>query len=120
MTPADILFYTAFVFDIIIAFVGFKLYRQIKGSNVGKLTLFATLSAFTFGIHHLGEVILADNVLGLTISESIETFAAVFLLAAVYQLYKISNDIFIPESYNMDIKESELLVKKKPGARKKK
>src|SRR3989344_2000404 len=96
---ADILFYVAVLMNLFAIALGVKLYRQIKGSTIGKLVLYTTLSALIFGIHFLGEAALDHNSIPIHIEEFIEFAAAVLLLCAVYQIYRISNEVFIPETY---------------------
>ena len=48
---AEIIFYAAFILDLLIMYFGFVLYKQIKGSTLAKVTLFASLSALIFGLH---------------------------------------------------------------------
>ncbi|MEK6984258.1 MAG: hypothetical protein AABX33_06815 [Nanoarchaeota archaeon] len=104
-TIAEASFYIAFIIDLFIAYYGFVLYRQIKGSSLAKVVMFATLSAFVFGLHHLGEVLLIEFSIGITIAESIESVAALLLLVAVYYIYKISNEVFVAEYYPMENKK---------------
>ena len=102
---ADGMFYAAFILDLIIFYFAFSLYRQIKGSTLASVALYASLSAFVFGLHHLGEVLFHDSVTGITIAESIESVAALLLLIAIYYLYKVSNEIFVAKYYTISDKK---------------
>ena len=84
-------FYAAFVIDICILVYALMLSKMMDYSGaLFKTTLFVGLSAFVFGLHHMGEVLLADMKYGLEISESIEGIAAVLLAIATYSIYTVS------------------------------
>lgn len=96
---SNIIFYIALIIGFIISYYGFALYTQVKGSSLAKVVLFATLSAILFGFHHLGESLFEESPAGLLLAELLESVAALLLLISVYYIYKVSNEIFIPESY---------------------
>lgn len=84
-------FIVAFVIDIGILVYALILSKKMQYSGaLYKTTLYAGLSAFAFGIHHMGEMLLADLKYGLEISESIEGIAAVLLALATYSIFKVS------------------------------
>ena len=84
-------FYVAFVIDICILVYAIILSKRMEYSGaLYKTTLFVGLSAFVFGLHHMGEVLLADVKYGLEISESVEGVAAVLLAIATYSIYTVS------------------------------
>ncbi len=84
-------FYVAFVLDICILAYAIILSKRMEYSGaLYKTTLYAGLSAFVFGLHHIGEVALTDVRYGLEISESVEGVAAVLLFIATYSIYTVS------------------------------
>lgn len=83
-------FWTAFILDIFIVFYAFKLWKRMGGSGLlSSTTIYAGLSAFVFGIHHILELFLENIPAGLAVSESIEGIAVILLGIAVYKLYKL-------------------------------
>lgn len=94
---SDAIFLITFIANFVIAYYGFALYTQVNGSSLAKVALFATLSTIVFGFHHLGEALFGESPLGLLLAESVESAAAFLLLASVYYIYKISNEIFIAD-----------------------
>jgi hypothetical protein len=87
----DVCFWSAFVIDIFILIYALVLSKRMGGSGaLQKTTLFAGLSAFVFGIHHIMEIFLAGNANGIAIAEGVEGVAAILLGVAVYYLYKLT------------------------------
>ncbi len=98
---AEIMFYLAFVIDLVIVYFGYRLYRGIKGSSLGNVALFTSLSAFIFGLHHLGEIWFEAASVGIVIAESLEAVAALLFLIAAYYIYRASREVFVAEKYEI-------------------
>ena len=87
-------FWGAFLIDLIIVYYAIHLSRRLGGEGVfHKTTVYAASSAFVFGLHHIGELLLEGVTFGsvnaLVFAESLEVPAALLLLMAVYQLYRL-------------------------------
>ena len=94
MIIADIFNYLTIIFGIIIVYFGITLYKQIKGGALAKVVLYTTLSSLFFGSHHLLRIILKNVSQVFVISELVESVAAILLLVAAYNLYKLSGELF--------------------------
>lgn len=91
---ASLLFYFAFAIDIGIMIYAYKLAKRMSFSGaLYKVVLFVGLSALIFGIHHLGEIWLEGVAYGMEISEAVEGVAAILLLMAAYNLFRVARGI---------------------------
>lgn len=86
--------YLAFLLDIGIIIYAYVLARRMGFSgDLYKTALFTGLSAFVFGLHHLGEIFLTGVPYGVEVSEAVECVAAVLLMLAAYNIYKVSSGV---------------------------
>lgn len=86
-------FWAAFLIDIGIVVFAFRLSRKMGESGLlYRTTMYTGASAFTFGLHHLGELYLQNVPNGVAISEGVEGIAAILLGLAVYSLYRAVGD----------------------------
>ncbi|PIN74260.1 hypothetical protein COV20_01435 [Candidatus Woesearchaeota archaeon CG10_big_fil_rev_8_21_14_0_10_45_16] len=91
----EIIFYATFVISVVIFWYGFALYRRIKGSPLAAAVLFASLCALIFSLHHLGEVVFEVLLMDHVLNYFLEILASLFLLLAVYYVYKTSREVFV-------------------------
>jgi hypothetical protein len=92
LTPTVLVtFWGAILVDGFIIAYFYRIRQQTDGRGLIYTTvMYVGLSAAVFGLHHLGELYLHDLQYGVTIAEGLESVAAIFLLFAVYNLYKIT------------------------------
>lgn len=83
-------FWAVFVLGCILLLYAFKLSKRMGGKGLlTKTTMYAGFSAFAFGFEHLIIALFGETTLGFTIAEGIEGVAALLLLMAVYDMYKL-------------------------------
>lgn len=72
-------------------FVSIYIFKLARSTNSAKAFAVAGISTacsvhlVVFNIHHMGEAFLADNIVNLTISESLGVAASILLIFAIYK-----------------------------------
>ncbi len=86
-------FWAAFILDIlIVVYASVLKARMGPGGLLGKVTLFAALTALVLGIHHILELVLAVVPSGPALAESVEGLGAILLGVASYQLFQLTRE----------------------------
>jgi hypothetical protein len=89
----SILFWSAFVLDLIIMWYAINLSKKMGNSGLlQKTTIYVGSSALIFGLQHFLEAIIEDLPNGMIIAETVEGIAIILLGIAVYQLYKLTQE----------------------------
>ncbi|MEK6809593.1 MAG: hypothetical protein AABY40_02890 [Nanoarchaeota archaeon] len=110
----EIILIISFVISLVFGSYGLYIYFKLKGSSLAKIILSSTLAILVLGFHHFTEV-LFEHLEGLSylLAESAEIVAALLLLMAVYYVYKLSREIFVPEHSPLKNIKNERIKKSK-------
>jgi hypothetical protein len=92
LAPEHQLFIIAGILDLLILVYAFSLARKMGGSGyLPRMVIFGAIGVFVLGIHHIMEIFFTEGIMNV-VSEGIETVSLLFMLLAVYQLYKLAQE----------------------------
>lgn len=80
--------------------VTIRIFKLSKKTNTAKTMALAGISALcsfhlvVFSIHHVGEAFLSENIVNLTISESLEVLASIILAFTIYAFDQTTRKYF--------------------------